>query len=196
MLGDLPLRSAHRKVLRFLSPSENFLYVIVFLFGISAATAETIPIPRARPAGIFDNQSSIPQKEEVSPCQLRLAELASFKPLPPITGPGECTASDVVALDTVFLPDEQRVVFSPSVALRCPMAEAVTHWVRDDVAPIIATLGMSLRGLESVDSFECRGRNGIAGAKISEHGRANALDVRAFKLANLTVSELSVPALS
>ncbi len=192
MLGNFALRPAHRKVSRFLSTSKSFLYVIAFLFGISAAKAETIPIPRARPAGIPDNQSSIPGKqEEVSPCQLRLAELASFKPLPPITGPGECIANDVVALDTVLLPDKHRVVFSPSITLRCPMAEAVTHWVRDDVAPTIATLGTSLRGLESVDSFECRGRNGIAGAKISEHGRANALDVRALKLANGTVIELT-----
>jgi hypothetical protein len=38
--------------------------------------------------------------------------------------------------------------------------------------------------VETLDSFDCRPRNGIAGAKISEHGHANALDVRAFKLAN------------
>ncbi len=188
MLGESPLRPARRNVSRFLSSSETFLCIIALLFGVSAAMAETIPIPRARPAGIPDNESS---KEEVSACQLRLAELASFKPLPPITGPGECTASDVVALDTVFLPDKHRVVFSPSVTLRCPMAEAVTHWVRDDVAPAIATLGTSLRGLETIDSFECRERNGIAGAKISEHGHANALDVRALKLANGTVIELT-----
>ncbi len=91
----------------------------------------------------------------------------------------------------MFLPDEHRVVFSPSVTLRCLMAEAVTHWVRDDVAPIIATLGTLLRGLETVDSFQCRGRNGITGAKLSEHGHANALDVRALKLANGTVIELT-----
>jgi hypothetical protein len=64
------------------------------------------------------------------------------------------------------------------------MAEAVTHWIRDDVAPTIAAQGKSLRGVETLDSFDCRPRNGIKNAKISEHGRANALDVRALKLAN------------
>jgi hypothetical protein len=64
------------------------------------------------------------------------------------------------------------------------MAEAVTHWIRDDVAPTVAVLGKSLRGVETLDSFDCRRRNGISDAKISEHGRANALDVRAFKLAD------------
>src|SRR5262249_41439790 len=57
-------------------------------------------------------------------------------------------------------------------------------WLRDDVAPVIATLGTSLRRVETLDSFVCRGRNGASGGKISEHGRANALDVRALKLAD------------
>ncbi len=38
--------------------------------------------------------------------------------------------------------------------------------------------------LDNFDSFECRGRNRVKGAKLSEHGRANALDVRGLKLAN------------
>jgi hypothetical protein len=71
------------------------------------------------------------------------------------------------------------------------MAEAVTHWIRDDVAPAIATLGKSLRGAETVDSFDCRRRNGITDAKISEHGRANALDMRAFKLSNGAAIQLT-----
>jgi hypothetical protein len=38
--------------------------------------------------------------------------------------------------------------------------------------------------LDNFDSFECRGRNRVVGAPLSEHGRANALDVRGFKLAD------------
>lgn len=64
------------------------------------------------------------------------------------------------------------------------MADAVARWLSDDVAPTIADLGTSLRSVETLDSFDCRPRDGIPGAKISEHGRANALDVRSFKLAN------------
>jgi extensin-like protein len=191
MFGESPLTYGRRKALWNIRAS--FLGVIAFLFGfISAATAETIPVPRERPPVISGDRASKPDTNaEVSPCQLRLAELADFKPLPPITGPGECMASDVVALDAVLLPDKHRVILAPSATLRCPMAEAVARWVRDDVAPMIATLGTSLRGIESLDSFECRGRNGITGAKISEHGRANALDVSSFKLANGTAVELT-----
>ena len=54
----------------------------------------------------------------------------------------------------------------------------------NDVAPTIAALGTSLRSVESLNSFDCRPRNGIAGAQVSEHGHANALDVRSFELAS------------
>ena len=104
--------------------------------------------------------------------------------MPPITGPGECTAADVVNVNAVVLPDNHRVVFSPVVTLQCSMAEVVAHWIRDHVAPTLDALGMSLRGVETLDSFGCRTFNGISGAKLSEHGHANALDVRSLKMAN------------
>jgi hypothetical protein len=151
--------------------------------------AEIIPLPRARPVGIPGDLISA--ETAVSPCRSRLVEIADFKPLPSITGPGDCVATDVVALDAVVLADGHRIALSPAATLRCPMAEAVTHWIRDDVAPTIAALGKSLRGVETLDSFDCRPRNGIKDEKISEHGRANALDVRAFKVTNSAAIELT-----
>src|SRR6266852_9854821 len=160
------------------------LGVIAFLLVTTVAVmADMIPLPRVRPVDIPRDPSTIDVETTVSPGQSRLAEIAAFKPLPPITGPGDCTATDVVALDAVFLADKHRIALSPTATLRCPMAEAVTHWIRDDVAPTIAALGSSLRGVETLDSFDCRHRNGVTEAKLSEHGRANALDVRAVKLA-------------
>jgi hypothetical protein len=119
-----------------------------------------------------------------SACQTRLAKLAVFKPLPVLVGAGECGAVDAVILDGVILPDQAKVVVSPPATLRCTMAEAIAIWVREDVAPAALKLGAPLRGLDNFDSYECRGRNRVPGATLSEHGRANALDVRAFKLAN------------
>ena len=168
------------------------LGVIAFLLATTvAAMAEMIPLPRARPVDIPGDPSTIGAEAAVSPCRSRLTEIAAFKPLPSITGPGDCTATDVVALAAVLLADGHRIALSPTATLRCPMAEAVTHWIRDDVAPTIAALGKSLRGVETLNSFDCRRRNGITDAKISEHGRANALDVGAFKLTNGTAIELT-----
>jgi hypothetical protein len=156
--------------------------VIGILLGETAIAVAEIPLPRPRPADISSDLTST--NPETSLCQQQLGRFAEFKALPPITGPGECLANDVVALDSVSLPDQHRIVLSPPATLRCPMAEAIAFWLRDDVAPAIATLGASLRGVETLDSFVCRGRNGASGGKISEHGRANALDVRALELAD------------
>jgi hypothetical protein len=122
---------------------------------------------------------------------LRLAKVAVFEPLPPITGPGECRATDVVKVDAALLPNKHRVLFSPPATLRCPMAEAVAQWITEDVAPAVGAFETSLRSIEDLDSFDCRPRNGISGAQISEHGRANALDVRSFTLEDGKVIELN-----
>jgi hypothetical protein len=156
-----------------------------------AVKSETVPLPRERPPALEDQTSASKIESEPSPCQVRLSEIAEFKPEPPITGPGECTATDVVNVNDVLLPDNHRVVFSPVVTLQCSMAEVVAHWIRDDVTPTLDTFGMSLRGVETLESFGCRSFNGINGAKLSEHGHANALDVRSLKIANGTVIELA-----
>ena len=87
-------------------------------------------------------------------------------------------------LEAVVLPDKRLVAVKPAAILRCAMASAVADWVRTDIAPLAQNLGSVISDLDNFDSFECRGRNRVVGAPLSEHGRANALDVRAFKLAN------------
>jgi hypothetical protein len=152
--------------------TASFLCLIAFLLAVSSAgTAGTIPIPRARPEVVQERSPTPETAVAPSPCQLRLVELAVFDPLPPIAGPGECKATDVVKVDAVLLPDEHPVTFSPPATLRCPMAIAVAQWISNDVAPTIAALGTSLRSVESLDSFDCRPRDGITGAQVSEHAR-------------------------
>ena len=198
MFADSRLSCAHGIVAAQRNVPASFLCLAaLFLATGSVGTAGTIPLPRERPAIAPEQRSSTAETDAAtSPCQLRLAELAVFEPSPAITGPGECMATDVVNVDAVLLPDKQRVGFAPPATLRCPMAEAVARWITNDVAPSIAALGTSLRSIESVDSFDCRPRNGITGAQVSEHGRANALDVRSFKLANGAVIELNSAAVA
>jgi hypothetical protein len=122
---------------------------------------------------------------EPSACQLRLTpDVAIIRALPPITGPGECAAEDVVLLEKVMDKEGRAVAIAPPATLHCPMAESVVHWIRDDVSTIARDLGAALKSVTVDTSFECRSRNRIAGAKLSEHGRANAIDLRGFTLAN------------
>ena len=193
MFDNPCLRHAGRTVAPRRRVSASTICVATALLATAPiGMAETVPLPRERSAVAPGAQSRAAETADApSPCQLRLAELAAFEPSPSITGPGQCMANDVVKLDAVLLPDGHRVALSPPATLRCPMAEAVAQWIANDVAPTIAASGTSLRGIESLDSFDCRPRNGVTGAQVSEHGHANALDVRALKLANGEVIELS-----
>jgi hypothetical protein len=119
-----------------------------------------------------------------SACQLRLAKLAVFQALGTIVGPGDCGAPDAVLLQAIILADQVKIAVTPPATLRCPMAEQIVNWVRDDVSPSLAHFGPPLWGLDNFDSYECRGRNRVRAAQLSEHGRADALDVRDFKLAD------------
>ena len=153
---------------------------------VPATLPTTVPEQFSPPQEAY---ASFPQADVATPtkpsaCQLRLAKVATFKPVPVLIGAGECGATDAVILDGVMLPDRAKVVVSPPATLRCTMAEEVAAWLRDDIAPAVLKLGAPLRALDNFDSYECRGRNRVRGATLSEHGRANALDVRAFKLAN------------
>ena len=44
------------------------------------------------------------------------------------------------------MPDRSRVDVEPPATLRCPMAEAVAAWLRDDVAPAVQGAGLSAQG--------------------------------------------------
>ena len=123
--------------------------------------------------------------EVPSACGLRLtAEFAITQSIPMLDGPGECAVADVVRLEAVVLPDGGRVAVTPPATLRCDMAEAVVRWVREDVAVAVRGLGAPLRSMDNYASYDCRGRNNIVGAPLSEHGKANALDIRLLRLAN------------
>jgi hypothetical protein len=168
-----------------------FCVAALLLASGSMATAQTAPLPRARPEGVQGEPVSTGQTAGPSYCQSQLADFAVFEPLPPITGPGECVATGLVRLDAVLLSDKRRVVFSPPATLRCAMAETVAEWIAQDVAPIIGGMGTSLNSIEILESFGCRSRNGVSGAQVSEHGHANALDVGSFKLTNGEEVELT-----
>jgi hypothetical protein len=126
-----------------------------------------------------------PAPPQPSACRLALTEAIAIAPsIPAITGPGSCGGDDLVRLEAVVLSDKRHVAVKPAAILRCTMAAALADWIRTDIAPFAQSLGTSISDLDNFDSFECRGRNRVAGAKLSEHGRANALDVRALKFAN------------
>jgi hypothetical protein len=153
------------------------------------AAAQATPLPRPRPAELnaVEAPGELGLKPAMAPsaCQLRLTpDRAGFTPLGEISGPGDCGGPDIVSLERIVAKNRVPITISPPATLRCETAEAIVTWVRDDLVAAAAKLGSGLDGIENYDSFECRGQNRIAGARLSEHGRANALDIRSFRLKN------------
>lgn len=126
-----------------------------------------------------------PPQKQASDCRVALTEDIAIAPsIPDIRGPGACGGEDLVRLEAVVLPDKRKVTVKPAAILRCTMASAIADWLRKDMVPLATSLGSPISDLDNFDSFECRGRNRVAGALLSEHGKANAIDIRAIKLAN------------
>jgi len=172
-----------------------------------------VPLPRPRPAEAPAAESGSPPADapaeaakpgepsapspQPSACRLALTDTIAIAPsIPDIHGAGGCGGEDLVRLEAIVLPDKRQVSVKPAAILRCAMASALADWIRTDIAPLAAGLGSAISDLDNFDSFECRGRNRVVGARLSEHGRGNALDVRAFKLANgrsISLTDRSVP---
>lgn len=146
------------------------------------------PLPRPGPprdeAGLpIPGPLGDPERDAAqTACLARLAGLAEAEPEPPVLGPAGCETRELVKLMAIRLPGGGRIAvhapFQPQTRLRCSMAEAFAQWVREDVVALTASAG-PITGLLVDSSTECRTRNRVVGAKMSEHGTGNAIDVRA-----------------
>lgn len=115
--------------------------------------------------------------------ELRARILASGKlvaeSLPPLAAPGACGITSPVKLSAINVGDD-KVTIAPPVVMRASLAEAVADWVRYDLAPAFAIRGDKLAKIDGAGAYQCRNRDHLANAKLSEHARGNAMDITAF----------------
>ena len=159
----------------------------------SADPSENAAAPETKPDEAKTDAAKAPEPAKPSACQLSLVAVAAFSPQPAVKGAGECGIDDPVRLEAVILADKSQVAVNPPAVLRCDMAAAVAQWIREGMAPVTARLGSPLRGIENFDSYDCRGRNRVFGARMSEHGRGNALDIKGLKLQSGAIAYLTDP---
>ncbi|GGF82850.1 hypothetical protein GCM10007301_48720 [Azorhizobium oxalatiphilum] len=98
-------------------------------------------------------------------------------PAPPVAARPGCSLPSPVQLSGVRLDDGTTVTLSPAAILRCDAAAAITQWVREDLSRAAQDLGSPLDTVRVAASYDCRPRNRVAGAKMSDHGQGIAMDV-------------------
>jgi hypothetical protein len=129
---------------------KSLSIVLFLLAACDLAWAKEVPLPRAKPMSAAHSppQAAAPEVLPLhdaeawpSDCVLRLAEIARFVHQPSVNGPGQCGASDVVRLEGIIMPDSALVSIMPAATLRCPIAEAVAQWVRNDLGSAGTRIG-------------------------------------------------------
>jgi hypothetical protein len=118
--------------------------------------------------------------EETRQCHadLRRDEIG-FRPLPDRSFAGGCSALGAVQLLDIGTP------VTNLSSMTCPLARAFARWTREAVQPAAGQwLGSPISRIETFGTYSCRPVNGRPGARLSEHGLANAVDVSAFVLAD------------
>src|SRR5579863_8486648 len=122
------------------------------------------------------------QAEEACMQQGLIHQSAYVQPEPSIEGPGICGLTQPFKV-TALLDGE--VAFDSAYTLDCPMIAALNDWVRNVVEPAAeARLNARVVEIMSMGSYACRGINGMAGARLSEHAFGNAIDISGFRLSD------------
>ncbi len=96
-----------------------------------------------------------------------------------IDGPGPCGMQQPFRITRL---GGGSVELKQRMTLACPALAEAEAWLADTIQPA-ANLYFGVPVAEiNAGSYSCRGRNGQAGAKLSEHSFGNAVDVMSFTL--------------
>lgn len=142
----------------------------------------TLPLAACIPSG--DRRPAPPARQtsakQILECRADLhREGVRFRALEDRNFGGGCSAMGAVQLLDIGTP------VANLGAMTCPLARQFARWTREAMQPAAqAWLSSRVVRIESFGTYSCRPVNGRAGARLSEHGRANAVDVGAFVLAD------------
>lgn len=145
--------------------------------------------------GRSDNRPTTPERSterlpapsaELRQCLTNLSrEGIEYRRLPDRSFNGSCRAIGTIQLLQVGVPTRNLG------AMTCPLASRYGLWVREVLQPAAQrNFGQQVTLVETFGTYGCRN---IAGSgRLSEHGKANAMDVSGFRLADgtrITVEE-------
>jgi hypothetical protein len=74
-----------------------------------------------------------------------------------------------------------QIALSPPPIVTCDMVATLARWLERDVQPLARKhLGAPIIRIETMSSYSCRNAYGRAHGRVSEHGKANAVDIGSF----------------
>jgi hypothetical protein len=137
-------------------------------------------IPKSERARRPTPQAAATPSAETLQCRADLTrEGVKFRALADQLFAGGCSATGAVQLLDIGTP------VANLGAMTCPVARQFARWTREAVQPAAAaSLGSRVVRIDSMGTYSCRPVNAQVGGRLSEHGRANAVDVGAFVLAD------------
>ena len=116
----------------------------------------------------------------VSNCAIDPRSFGRVESVPDFTEANGCGARNVYKVY-----DISGVSFSQPALVRCEVADTLAEWIANTVQPRAkAIFGQNVVSFKIAASYSCRPRNNVRGAKLSEHGMANAIDIAALTLAD------------
>lgn len=106
-----------------------------------------------------------------------------IQPASAIKGKGICGIDRPLRVKA--LADGTVSLGSHSLPISCPMTAALERWLNETLLPAaLARYGQPVVEIKNFGTYNCRGRNNVVGARLSEHAFANAFDFAGVVLAN------------
>lgn len=88
-------------------------------------------------------------------------------------------------IELISIGRNPEVAISPPAVMTCELAEGIATWLKNDLQPLARKhLGAEIIKIENMSSYSCRNAYGRTSTRLSEHGLANALDIRGFVTAS------------
>nr|WP_321456314.1 extensin family protein [uncultured Cohaesibacter sp.] len=168
------------------------------IFGKKPAIVALLAVMTLSSCSGFQDLEEIPQadlqKEAIWPdqaisvdnCPVVVNGFADATAMPSINGKWGCGSE--APFSVVALMGGNPVQFDREATINCVMTSQLYRYFSEIVQPLaLDKFGQPVAEIRVAASYACRPRNNKSGAKLSEHGRANAIDISAFVLRDGTV---------
>lgn len=149
-----------------------------FLKNLSACLAITLAVTACSDSSSRKYFETKGLRTPASACTVDPRSLGRAQPMPDIDEGNGCEVHNRYSVSSLA-----GVRFSQSAEMNCGLAAPLNTWLDGTVqSSAVDAFGERVVGIDVAASYACRGRNNSQGAKMSEHGFGNAIDISGFTL--------------